>query len=393
MQGIVQHNGRWRLALIMVAGGLTAACSTYQPLNRGSDVPWAKASRMASADSAQPSATAPAAAQLPEDRYVVRRGDRLADVAASYGLSAEALAKANRLKAPDLLYVGQVLCVPKDGQVAKAEDGLGAEPSAGPAAGLAAVQVAEAEDARVADRQDVQVAEAEDVQATDVAPAAGPVAAAPAPASGDRYVVRRGETLWSIAKRIDVPLVRLAAANQIASPYDVFAGQRLRIPGPGGSSAQLVAPGPVPAHRHATGEPPPLTGRGFLWPVNGKVIGDFGRTKRGQWRDGIDIAARQGAPVLAAETGIVAYAGDGIHGYGRLILLRHAEGYITTYAHNAALLVEAGELVERGQVIARVGSTGDAARSLLHFELRKGRKPIDPETVLVRDSTAVASTE
>ena len=105
------------------------------------------------------------------------------------------------------------------------------------------------------------------------------------------------------------------------------------------------------------------------------MIGDFGRTKAGQWRDGINIAARQGAPVLAAEGGIVAYAGEGIHGYGRLILLRHAEGYITTYAHNAALLVEVGDLVERGQVIARVGSTGESTGCLLHFELRKGRKP------------------
>ena len=388
MEGIIQHNGRWRVALIMVAGGLTAACSTYQPLNRGSDVPWAKAGRMASADGAQPSAAAPAAARLPGDRYIVRRGDRLADVAASYGLSVEALTNANRLKAPDLLYVGQVLSIPKDRPAAKAEDGPAVEPAAGPGAALAAVQVAEAEDVQATGPRDVQVAEAEDGQVADAAPAA-----APAAASGDLYVVRRGETLWSIAKRIDVPLVRLAAANQIASPYDVFAGQKLRIPGAGGSSAQVMARRKVPAHQHATGEPPALTGQGFLWPVNGKVIGDFGRTKAGQWRDGIDIAARQGAPVLAAEGGIVAYAGEGIHGYGRLILLRHAEGYITTYAHNAALLVEVGDLVERGQVIARVGSTGDVDRSLLHFELRKGRKPIDPETVLVRGSTAVASTE
>ena len=122
------------------------------------------------------------------------------------------------------------------------------------------------------------------------------------------------------------------------------------------------------------------------------MIGDFGRTRQGQRRDGIDIAAREGAPVLAAEDGVVAYAGDGVHGYGRLILVRHGDGYITTYAHNAALLVEAGELVERGQVIARVGSTGDVTRSLLHFELRKGRKPIDPEAVLVHEGTTVAST-
>jgi murein DD-endopeptidase MepM/ murein hydrolase activator NlpD len=94
---------------------------------------------------------------------------------------------------------------------------------------------------------------------------------------------------------------------------------------------------------------------------------------------------------VAAEDGIVVYAGDGIEGYGRMVLLRHDEGYITTYAHNAALLVEVGNVVRRGQVIARVGDTGDVSQSQLHFELRRGTKPINPESVLVRDPTAVAS--
>jgi murein DD-endopeptidase MepM/ murein hydrolase activator NlpD len=351
MQEFVDHSRRWRLALIMVAGGLAAACSTYRPLDRGSKVPWADAIgvpgvTLASEISVRPAGGPQAAVILPPDRYVVQRGDRLASLAASFGVSVRALAGANQLQAPYVIYVGQVLRMP--------------------------------EGARAAEPDQAQVADA----ALTVAPAAGPVVV-------DDYVVRRGETLWAIAKRVNVSLVELAAANQIGAPYEVRAGQRLRIPGPdGGTAASTVA-----AHRPSTGAPPALSGRGFLWPVNGKVIGGFGRTQQGQRRDGIDIAAREGAPVLAAEGGVVAYAGTGIHGYGRLILLRHGEGYITTYAHNAALLVEVGELVERGQVIARVGSTGDATRSLLHFELRKGRKPIDPETVLVREPTAVASTE
>ena len=217
--------------------------------------------------------------------------------------------------------------------------------------------------------------------------------ARPRPATtGERYVVRRGETLSGIAERADVSMAELAAFNRIDSPDDLYAGQKLRLP------AADVARSEPPAAKPALGPisrgaPPPLSGQGFLWPVNGKVVGGFGPIGQGQRRDGIDIAARQGAPVLAAEDGIVAYAGGGIRGYGRLILLRHDEGYITTYSHNAALLVEAGELVQRGQVIARVGATGDATRSQLHFELRKGRTPIDPETVLVREPTALASTE
>ena len=139
--------------------------------------------------------------------------------------------------------------------------------------------------------------------------------------------------------------------------------------------------------------PPPLKNADFLWPVSGKVIGSFGPIYQWRRRDGIDIAARWGAPVLAAQEGIVAYAGDVIREYGQMILLLHDQGYITTYAHNAALLVGVGDVVRRGQVIARVGDSGDTNRIMLYFELRKGRTPIDPQARLVHDGTAVAITE
>jgi len=203
---------------------------------------------------------------------------------------------------------------------------------------------------------------------------------ADAKAPAVRYVVRQGDTLSGVARRFDVALADVAASNGISSPYRLSVGQSLEIPG-----VQTAKAVPDAA-------PPPLTGRGFLWPVSGKVIGGVGVTGNGQQRNGINIAARKGAPVVAAEDGIVVYASDGIDGYGRMVLIRHAEGYITTYAHNAALLVEVGDVVRRGQVIARVGDTGDVSTSQLHFELRRGTKPINPEAVLVQDSTAVAST-
>ena len=367
MQGTIHDRRRWRLALVVVAGGLTAACSTYRPLDHGSRVPWARADETPGQTAAAGRGSfTPAAASLPADRYVVQRGDRLGSLASYLGVSVHALAGANRLKPPYVIYVGQTLRIPEGGQ--------GARPG----------------DREVAAR-DVQVVQLGDVQVAAVAPAAGPAEAPDASSPGEAYVVRRGETLWSISKRVDVSMTELAAVNELPSPYHVFVGQKLRIPGPDGA-AEMTASQKIAAPRHGT-EPPPLTGRGFVWPVNGKVIGGFGQTRQGQKRDGIDVAAREGAPVLAAEDGLVAYAGDGIPAYGRLIILRHGDGYITTYGHNAALLVEVGELVERGQVIARVGSTGNAPRSMLHFELRKGRKPIDPEAVLVREPTAVASTE
>jgi murein DD-endopeptidase MepM/ murein hydrolase activator NlpD len=339
MQRILHHIDLRRLATILAACSLITACSTYQPLGRGSDVPWAKAARHQGAAPAPERAyQQPAHSKVVEvmpGGYRVQPGDRLSTLAKRYGVSVRALAQENRLEAPYVIYSGQILRIPDHGAVER-------EPTV------------------------VTI--------------------------GDRYVVRRGETLSGIARRIDVSMVELAAVNQIDSPYDLYVGQNLRLPGPDGVGIEPAVAKPAlgPISRDA---PPPLSGQGFLWPVNGKVVGGFGPIGQGQRRDGIDIAARQGAPVLAAEDGIVAYAGEGIRGYGRLVLLRHAEGYITTYGHNAALLVEVGEMVQRGQVIARVGATGDATRSQLHFELRKGRTPIDPETVLVREPTAIASTE
>ena len=198
---------------------------------------------------------------------------------------------------------------------------------------------------------------------------------------GDRYTVRSGETLSEIALR-----------QGVGKPYRVYAGQKLRIPdGEAASTATGALGDDQSSVRLATGEPPLLRGDDFLWPVNGKVIGAFGPIDQRQHRDGIDIAARRGALVLAAQDGIVAYAGDGIEGYGQMILLRHDQGYMTIYAHNATLLVEVDDVVERGQVIARVGDTGDATQSMLHFELRKGRTPIDPQSRLVHGTTNLAS--
>ena len=214
--------------------------------------------------------------------------------------------------------------------------------------------------------------------------------------AGERYTVRSGETLSGIAGRLEVGLSELAKANGIKPPYRVYAGQQLRVPGGGDAYRTTVVDlgnAETQPVRLATGKPPPLQGDDFLWPVNGKVIGKFGPIDQWRRRDGIDIAAPRGAPVLAAQDGIVAYAGNGIHGYGEMILLRHDQGYITTYAHNASVLVEVGNVVRRGQVIARVGDSGKATQNMLHFELRKGRKPIDPETRLVHDDQTLAKAE
>jgi len=121
------------------------------------------------------------------------------------------------------------------------------------------------------------------------------------------------------------------------------------------------------------------TGSGqFGWPVQGKVISKYGATADGLRNDGINISAPTGAPVVAAADGVVAYAGNELRGFGNMILIRHADGWVTAYAHNDSLAVKKGDSVKRGQTIARVGQTGNVTAPQLHFEIRKGTSAQDP---------------
>lgn len=130
------------------------------------------------------------------------------------------------------------------------------------------------------------------------------------------------------------------------------------------------------------------TGR-FLWPVKGgKIVSNFGRRGTGVHNDGINIAAEPNTPVKAADTGTVVYAGNELAAYGNLLLVRHANGYVTAYAHNKKLLVGRGDTVSRGDTIALVGSTGDVDRPQLHFEIRKGERAVDPNRYLIRETAS-----
>jgi murein DD-endopeptidase MepM/ murein hydrolase activator NlpD len=118
----------------------------------------------------------------------------------------------------------------------------------------------------------------------------------------------------------------------------------------------------------------------FRWPARGRVISGFG--SKGGNGDGIAIAVPEGTPVKAAGDGVVAYAGEELKGYGKLVLVRHENGYVSAYAHNGDLNVKRGEKVSRGQTIAKSGATGNVTSPQLHFELRKGSTPVDPTKYL-----------
>ncbi len=217
---------------------------------------------------------------------------------------------------------------------------------------------------------------------------------------GRLHTVRSGEYLALIAKRYRTDAFSIARINGIRKPYTIYPGQKLRIPR--GSGGTVVASAPPPAtSKSSTGkvtptrktakappkskvpEPPKRTGGKFGWPVQGKIVSSYGAKAKGLQNDGINIAAPRGSSVMAAENGVVAYAGNEIRGFGNLLLVKHSGGWVTAYAHNDQLLVKRGDKVKRGQKIAKVGSTGSVSTPQLHFELRKGSTTVDPRKYLM----------
>ena len=226
------------------------------------------------------------------------------------------------------------------------------------------------------------------------------------------YQVRAGDTIYRISRCTGVDMASLTRLNGIPEPYIIAPGQRLRIPPPTrtpecpprerGDGLALAAPPPPAADPPAAVEPaaarvipPPRPGpvpepparasARFLWPAEGRLVASYGPQAGARQNDGINIAAAYGTAVRAAENGVVVYAGNELRGYGNLLLVRHADGWTSAYAHNAELLVGRGETVSRGQVIAKVGQTGNVAEPQLHFELRKGAEAVDPALYLALD--------
>ncbi len=222
---------------------------------------------------------------------------------------------------------------------------------------------------------------------------------APRPPQGDGmfHTVRKGETVWRISRSYGVTVDAVTSANRIRDVRRVQVGQRLWIPGarglegtgsgtPGALGGVWRGEGertaqPTSATRPAPPPRPDTGSLGVLWPVEGRVSSRYG-PRWGRVHEGIDIAAKTGTPVRAAESGRVIYSGSGLGAYGNVLILKHEGRYSTVYAHNRRNRVKKGDFVERGQVIALVGATGNATGPHLHFEVRRGRRAVDPSSVL-----------
>ncbi|WP_304439405.1 peptidoglycan DD-metalloendopeptidase family protein [Magnetospirillum sp. XM-1] len=253
------------------------------------------------------------------------------------------------------------------------------------------------------------------------------------PGGGSDYVVQRGDTLSVLARRFKVDFNSLAATNGKRAPYVLHVGERLTIPGAKGSApaapqppaqggnivvASPHAPGggggkpsaatatarpedhppayarapsqPAPSVASLPAAPPARAGSSFLWPVKGEVVAEFGPLPgKGQHNDGINIVAAKGTAVRAAENGVVAYVGNELKGFGNLLLIKHADNWMTAYAHNEKLLVKRGDQVKRGQTIATLGASGSVTSPQLHFEIRRGTEAVNPVDYL-QDKVASA---
>jgi lipoprotein NlpD len=206
----------------------------------------------------------------------------------------------------------------------------------------------------------------------------------PAPVTGPgrqqaRYVVASGDTLYSIAWRYDLDYRDVARWNDITAPYLIYPGQTLRLKPPPRPARPSARPAPAPPERVApTRRRPESTSAGtarlsWHWPTTGKIVNSDTLIAK----KGINISGHLGQPIVAAAPGAVVYSGSGLLGYGRLIIIKHNDSYLSAYAHNQKILVHEGERVSAGQQIATMG-LGNKGRPVLHFEIRKDGKPVNP---------------
>jgi murein DD-endopeptidase MepM/ murein hydrolase activator NlpD len=319
-----------------------------------------------------------AAARAPSQAttIIVGTSDTLDLLARRYHVTPAAILQANGYRGPRALSPGQQLIIPRESATAVAAP----TPALAPAA-----------------------------------PATRPVAAAGAPPA--IHFVNRGDTLLSIARHNHIPVAELARANGLDPQAKLKLGARLTVPAKTAAVAPVAQPAAVATIQPAAALAPPATKMAavtagppqsarlaqatakvdepsaespvkaaeatgalptFRWPVRGKVITSYGAKTNGKSNDGINLAVPEGTPIKAAEDGVVAYSGNELKGYGNLVLVRHANGYVTAYAHASELLVKRGDTIKRGQVIAKSGQSGEVGSPQLHFEIRKGSTPVDP---------------
>lgn len=238
--------------------------------------------------------------------------------------------------------------------------------------------------------------------------------------------VEPGDTLYSLSRKYSIPVNDLAVMNNLTAPFSLYAGQKLKVPDLSSAQVRGAKPSvntpakvetktakqtakselkqqvakqekqtdkpqkvsekkdvksPAKASKPVADKKPVITARSsskFSWPVRGKILSNYGAKTNGLFNDGINISAAIGTTVVAAENGVVVYAGNEVKGMGNLVIVQHSDGWMTVYAHMDSMLVRRGARVSVGQKIGTVGKTGKVDKPQLHFEVRKGTKAYNP---------------
>ncbi|MBF0561412.1 MAG: peptidoglycan DD-metalloendopeptidase family protein [Alphaproteobacteria bacterium] len=326
----------------------------------------------------------------PSHQYKVQRGDSVSKIARQYQVAAPALIRLNGLKPPFGIQVDQVLVLPDssteetDSATRSSTMAVNSVPSPPP------TRLSSSPSSRPGS---VMPGKVTSVPLEDVPPAPAATPSAPSSTSAFADPIRGGrpkpETTAAPPSPKAVSAIKLPVEDSVAEAEpeppvtppaaSPVAPQNQPIVPPVQPQAQPVAP-PATTQLAAVTipDPSPRAGHAFLWPVTGKVVSRFGAQGEGMQNDGVNIAAPKGTPVRAAENGVVVYTGNELKGFGNLLLIKHADGWMTAYAHHDKISVHRGDKVKRGQVVGTVGSTGSAAFPQLHFEVRRGTKPVDP---------------
>ena len=305
--------------------------------------------------------------------HIVQPEDTIWSIAHRYGVDQSTLTRVNDIEPPYIIAVGQQLRLPAVVQTASANIAESTAPAPTPEtvpgsapAPAGAVTVEELPPlaattpptASSSEPEAVQSPTPHSVRQTGPVPLPSP-RATPSPAAAETAPAQAGSTASTTKPAPAAPEPESLASVSPTLP----------------AAPVAAVPAVVP-------QPAPLSSGKFLWPVNGRVLSGFGPKDGGLHNDGINIAAPRGTPVRAAENGVVAYAGNELRGFGNLLLIRHADGWMSAYAHNESLLVQRGDKVARGQTIARVGSSGSVSTPQLHFELRRGARSVNPTSHL-----------
>jgi murein DD-endopeptidase MepM/ murein hydrolase activator NlpD len=358
----IRRRGLLRAGCVLVLTGLLAACAE---VGDGPAPVFMKGGGPGIAAGGEMGPPGRPGAGPPETRTItVERGQSLGRIAEAYHVPKQAIIAANHLTPPYQLKTGAHLLIPGAApapvQQAMIPATVGPPMSGSPSASAAPAN------SDVIPLDEPQARPAPVTQAVAPAPSAITLSSPIAPPP----IATTAPPLTTPAPQAVKPA--LAAAPTLASPP--AAVSPLAALGREPSAAEQ-------ARAEAAGPGLPQGGH-FAWPVRGHILAGYGVARDGGHNDGINIGASRGAPVAAIDSGIVAYAGNELRGYGNLVLIKHASGWISAYAHCDELLVKKGDPVYRGKVIAKVGATGGVGEPQLHFELRRGKRPVDPREFL-----------